>query len=108
MLSAAAAVGHLALLVVASRTAQVDVTVAQAVPLLTVVLVCSSLPTNLAGWGPREGAAAWVFAAAGQTAADGVTIAAVYGLLSLAGTAPGLLLFLARGSLARRTEVPST
>ena len=36
-----------------------------------VVLVVSAVPLNLAGWGPREGAAAWVFAAAGLGAATG-------------------------------------
>jgi glycosyltransferase 2 family protein len=107
LLSLGAAAGHLVVLLVAVRTAGVDVPLPQAVPLLAVVLVASSLPTNLAGWGPREGAAAWVFGATGLTAADGVTVAVLYGMLSLAATAPGVLV-LALDALPRRVEVPAT
>lgn len=105
-LSVAAAAGHLVVLLVALRTAGVDVPTSRAVPLLLVVLLASSLPTNVAGWGPREGAAAWAFAAAGLGAAQGVTVATLYGLLSLVAAAPGALL-LVLDVLPRRVEVGS-
>jgi hypothetical protein len=95
LLSVAAAAGHLTVLLVALRTAKVEVPLQHAVPLLMVVLVASSLPLNLAGWGPREGAAAWVFGSAGLAAADGVTVATVYGILSLVAASPGALVLLA-------------
>ena len=49
------------------------------------VLLAMAVPTNIGGWGPREGVAAWVFAAAGLGAAQGVAVAAVYGVLVLVG-----------------------
>ena len=36
---------------------------ARLVPLALVVLLAGSVPLNVGGWGPREGVAAWVFAA---------------------------------------------
>ncbi|MFL6152616.1 MAG: hypothetical protein ACJ72B_09560, partial [Ornithinibacter sp.] len=59
------------------------------------VLVMSALPLNLAGWGPREGAAAWVFAAAGLGAASGLATAVAFGAIALVGTLPGAALLLA-------------
>ena len=41
------------------------------VPLALLVLVAMGIPANVAGWGPREGVAAWVFGAAGLGAARG-------------------------------------
>jgi uncharacterized membrane protein YbhN (UPF0104 family) len=107
LLSITAASGHLVVLLVALRTAQVDVPLSRAVPLLAIVLVASSLPTSIAGWGPREGAAAWVFGAAGLGAADGLTVAVLYGILSLAATAPGLVV-LAHGALPRPIEASAS
>ena len=49
------------------------------------------MPLSVAGWGPREGAAAWVFGAAGLGVAAGVEVAVVYGVMSLVATLPGLL-----------------
>lgn len=105
--SVASAAGYLALLVVAVDAAGIDLPPGEAVPLLTVVLFASSLPVNLAGWGPREGAAAWVFATAGLGAAAGVTVATLYGVLSLAAASPGLLVLLA-DARPRRTPVETT
>ncbi len=55
-------------------------------------LLCISamaIPLNLGGWGPREGMAAWVFGAAGLSAAQGVTTAAAYGVLVFVACLPG-------------------
>ena len=66
VLSVAAAAGHLLVLLVALRTTGVDV------PLPRQFRCCWSCwwrrrcPTNIAGWGPREGVAAWVFAPPGS------------------------------------------
>ena len=54
-----------------------------------VVLAGSAVPVNVAGWGPREGVAAWAFAAAGLGASAGVTAAAAYGALVLLAALPG-------------------
>jgi hypothetical protein len=104
LLSVAAVLGHLSLLLVALRVTGATLPLATAVPLLLVVLTASSLPTSIAGWGPREGAAAWVLGAAGLGAAQGVTVAAVYGVLTLVSMAPGVLV-VALDALPRRVEV---
>jgi uncharacterized membrane protein YbhN (UPF0104 family) len=93
-LSLAAVAGHLIVLLVAMRVAGVGLPLLEAVPLLLAVLLASALPTHLAGWGPREGAAALVFGAAGVGAAAGVTVAAVYGVLVLVAAVPGALVLL--------------
>ena len=57
----------------------------QLVPLALLVLVAMGIPANVAGWGPREGVAAWAFAAAGLGASQGVATAVVYGVMVLRG-----------------------
>ena len=76
---------------VAARTAGVDSPAYELVPLALAVLLASAIPLSFAGWGPREGAAAWVFGAAGLGVAAGVQVAVVYGVMSLVATLPGLL-----------------
>lgn len=95
VLSAGAVLGHLGLFLLALLLVAPGVGVHTSLPLLLAVLVASSLPTNLAGWGPREGAAAGLFALAGLGASTGVTVAATYGVLSLVAALPGGLLLLA-------------
>jgi hypothetical protein len=63
-------------------------------PLALLVLLAMALPTNVAGWGPREGAAAGVFAMAGLGAAQGVATAVVYGVMVLVATLPGAVLLM--------------
>lgn len=53
--------GHVATFVVAARSAGVSAPAPRLLPLALIVLVAMSLPLNVAGWGPREGAAAWAF-----------------------------------------------
>jgi len=93
--SLGAILGHLALFLLALVLVAPRVGLLTSLPLLLAVLVASSLPTNLAGWGPREGAAAALFALAGLGAGTGVTVAATYGVLSLVAAVPGGLLLLA-------------
>ena len=81
--------GHAATFVVAARAAGVTAPVTQLLPLALVVLVAMGLPLNVAGWGPREGAAAWAFGAAGLGAAGGVGTAVAYGVMVLVASLPG-------------------
>ncbi|WP_207011038.1 lysylphosphatidylglycerol synthase transmembrane domain-containing protein [Nocardioides aromaticivorans] len=91
LLSALAAAGHVSVFVVAARTAGVTAPGADLAALALVVLLASAIPLGIAGWGPREGAAAAAFGAAGLGAATGVEVAVVFGILSLVATLPGLL-----------------
>jgi glycosyltransferase 2 family protein len=87
--SVVVAAGHTATFLIAARTAGSTASLAQILPLALLVLLAMGLPTNIAGWGPREGAAAWAFAAAGLGAAEGVATAVVYGVMALVATLPG-------------------
>jgi hypothetical protein len=100
--------GHTATLLVAARTAGVTASTARLLPLLVLVLLAMAVPTNVGGWGPREGGAAALFALAGLGAAQGVAAATVFGVLALAGTLPGAVVLLAsRGARpARRPPLP--
>ncbi|MGN9809194.1 lysylphosphatidylglycerol synthase transmembrane domain-containing protein [Micromonospora sp. BQ11] len=100
--SAVAVAGHLATFVVAARTAGSDAPLTLLVPLTLLALLAMGIPANVAGFGPREGVAAWAFAAAGLTAAEGVTTAMVYGALVLVASLPGAAVL-----LVRRVPVPA-
>ncbi|MFE9939778.1 lysylphosphatidylglycerol synthase transmembrane domain-containing protein [Streptomyces hirsutus] len=88
--------GYLAMFVLAARVAGVGATVTELLPLAVLALLAMSLPLNVGGWGPREGVAAWAFGAAGLGAGRGLTVAVVYGVLSLAASLPGVLVLVAR------------
>jgi uncharacterized membrane protein YbhN (UPF0104 family) len=83
-------VGHAATFFVAARTTGVDAPFSRLLPLALLALLAIVLP-SIAGWGPREGATAWVFAAAGLGAARGAATAVAYGVLVLAASAPGAI-----------------
>jgi uncharacterized membrane protein YbhN (UPF0104 family) len=92
--SAVVVAGHAASFAVAARTAGSQAPLAQILALALVVLLAMSIPLNLAGWGPREGVAAWAFAAAGLGAGLGVATAVVYGVMVFVATLPGLLVLI--------------
>jgi glycosyltransferase 2 family protein len=89
--SAVVVAGHATVLVVAMRTTGLEVGLSTLIPLALVVLAGSTVPVNVAGWGPREGVAAWAFAATGLGASAGVTAAAAYGALVLLAALPGVV-----------------
>jgi hypothetical protein len=63
----------------------------QLLPVGALVLLGAAIPLNVAGWGPREGVAAWAFSTAGSTAAVGLSVAVTFGVLAMVATLPGLL-----------------
>lgn len=96
--------GHLTVLLVAGRAVGVSAPTTSVVVVGLVVLLAAAIPTNIAGWGPREGVAAWAFAVVGAGAATGVAVATLYGVLSLIACLPGaLLLLIGRRTARRRT-----
>ncbi|MER5454415.1 lysylphosphatidylglycerol synthase domain-containing protein [Micromonospora sp. NPDC002389] len=101
--SALAIGGHLATFLLAARTAGSTAPLTLLLPLTLLALLAMAVPANVAGFGPREGVAAWAFAAAGLTAAEGVAAATVYGALVLVASLPGAAVL-----LARRVRVPAT
>ena len=93
--------GHTATFVIAARVAGCTAPLGELVALLMVVQIAAGIPLSVGGWGPREGVAAWAFAAAGLGAANGVTVAILYAVLMLAAVAPGAGLLL-RDAVRRR------
>jgi lysylphosphatidylglycerol synthase-like protein len=86
--------GHTATFVIAARVAGCTAPLGELVALLMVVQTAVVIPLSIGGWGPREGVAAWAFAAAGLGAAIGVTVTTLYAVLMLAAVAPGAGLLL--------------
>jgi len=96
--------GHTATFVIAARVAGCTAPLGELVALLMVVQTAVVIPLSIGGWGLREGAAAWAFAAAGLGAAAGVTVATLYAVLMLAAVAPGAGLLLGDAVRRRRDQ----
>jgi hypothetical protein len=102
--------GHTTVFLIAAHAAGASASVSTLLPLAILVQLATSAPLGIAGWGPREGAAAWAFAAAGLGAATGVAITTLYGVLALASVSPGAAVLVAEMSrtAARRRVPPHT
>ena len=92
--------------VVAARAVGVTDPVTVLLPVTLLVLVAAAVPANLAGWGPREGVAAWGFAATGIGAAQGVAASVAFGVVVLVAALPGALV-LAAEALPRAARAPA-
>lgn len=92
---------HVATFVVACAAAGVAASPQQVMLAAIAAVLASSIPLGIGGWGPREGAAAWAFGAAGLGAAAGITAATAYGVLVMIALAPGALV-IATSLLRRR------
>ena len=88
--SVVATLGYAAIFLIAARTAGVSAPVSRLLPLAFLAILAMVLP-SIGGWGPREGATAWVFAAAGLGAGRGAAAAVAYGVMVLAASLPGAL-----------------
>ncbi|MET1132674.1 MAG: UPF0104 family protein, partial [Aeromicrobium sp.] len=93
-LSALSTAGHLLVFVIAAQPTHFPI--ATLLPIGALVLLAAACPLNIAGWGPREGVAAYAFTAFGSTAATGLTVAVTFGVLSSLATLPGLLVLTSR------------
>ncbi len=94
--SAVVVLGHAAAFLIAAHTAGAAASPAQMLPLAMLAMLGMVVP-GIAGWGPREGVAAWVFGAAGLGADVGVATAVVYGVMALVASLPGALVLAADG-----------
>ena len=92
--------GHAVTFLIAARTAGATAPASRLLPLALLALLAMVLP-SIAGWGPREGATAWAFAAAGLGAEHGVATAVVYGVMVLVASLPGRAVLVVAGSVER-------
>jgi uncharacterized membrane protein YbhN (UPF0104 family) len=99
--SVGAVAGNVVTFGIATRSAGVALSPARLLPLGLVVMLAMAVPVSLAGWGPREGATAWAFGAAGLGVDRGLAVAVIYGVMVLVASLPGAGLLLA-GRLGRR------
>lgn len=98
LLSVLSTAGHLAVFLVAAGSAGVTLPTTSLLSVGALVLLGSAIPLNVAGWGPREGVAAWAFAAFGSTAAVGLAAAVTFGVIATLATLPGLAFLGRRGA----------
>ena len=107
--SALVVCGHALTFLIAAQTAGATAPALRMLPLALIVMLVMVVP-SVAGWGPREGGAAWLFGAAGLGADQGVATAVVYGFMALVASLPGagvLVVSWSRRTLnRRRTERP--
>jgi len=107
--SALVVAGHAATFLIAARSAGATAPPFQMLPLALLVMQVAALP-NVGGWGPREGVAAWAFAAAGLGPSLGVATAVVYGVMVFVASLPGAVVLVAawvcRTRLAPRPRRP--
>ena len=66
-----------------------------------IAVLAGSIPLNIGGWGPREGAAAWAFATVGLGAATGIAASTAFGVLALIAVTPGAAVVAASGLRSR-------
>ncbi|HTA32982.1 MAG TPA: lysylphosphatidylglycerol synthase transmembrane domain-containing protein [Solirubrobacteraceae bacterium] len=86
--SALVVAGHAVTFLIAARTAGVAAPASRMLPIALLVAAVTALP-SLGVWGSREGAAAWLFSAAGLGARAGVATGVVYAVMMLVATLPG-------------------
>jgi uncharacterized membrane protein YbhN (UPF0104 family) len=100
-----AVLGYALIFLIAARSAGVTSPVSRLLPLALLATLAMVLP-SIAGWGPREGAAVWVFSAAGLGAARGAATAVAYGVLVVGAFLPGGIVLLAGWLPKRRFSRP--
>jgi uncharacterized membrane protein YbhN (UPF0104 family) len=88
--SALVVLGHAVTFLIAARAAGATAPPSEMLPLALLAMLAMVLP-SVAGWGPREGATAWAFGAAGLGAQHGVATAVAYGVMALVASLPGAL-----------------
>jgi uncharacterized membrane protein YbhN (UPF0104 family) len=104
VLSAVVLAGHIALFLVAARTAGTHASFGMLLTPIVLTLLASGLPINIGGWGPRESVSVLAFQVAGLGAGQGLTVAVLYGVLTFAGSLPGAVVLVVR-TFQRREQV---
>jgi uncharacterized membrane protein YbhN (UPF0104 family) len=103
---------HVATFLVACVAVGVDASEGRVAAAAVIAVLASSIPLSVGGWGPREGAAAWAFGAAGLGSAAGIAAATAYGVLATIALAPGAVVVaasvLSRRTAAARQRTPRT
>ncbi len=100
-----AVLGYAVMFLIAARTTGVTAPVSRLLPLALLAILAIVLP-SIAGWGPREGATAWVLSAAGLGADRGAATAVAYGVMVVAASLPGVLVLVVEWLPWRQAWMP--
>lgn len=65
--------------------------------LMPVVLLAATIPISVGGWGVREGAMIMLFATAGVSSTDALTLSVLFGLTGILVSLPGVAIWLCGG-----------
>jgi uncharacterized membrane protein YbhN (UPF0104 family) len=103
--SGASTAGHVGVCLVAMAAVGVHAGPTLLVSVALTVLVGSAVPLSVAGWGPREGVTAGVFALAGLGSTTGLTVSVVFGVLAAVATLPGVAVLVADAVVRRERPV---
>jgi glycosyltransferase 2 family protein len=99
---------YFATYLLAARAVGVTASAVTLLPVVLLVFLAAALPLSLAGWGPREGMAAWSFGAAGLGAEQGVASAVAFAAIVLVANLPGaVVLVVASARRHRARPVPA-
>lgn len=82
----------------------IEVTVLDCIILIPPVILVTTLPISIAGWGVREGAMVGAFALVGAPAESALVLSIVFGLSAVVTSLPGGVLFLLEGGSSRELE----
>ncbi len=82
-----------------------DVTLLDCIVLIPPVLLIMSLPISIGGWGVREGAMVWMFALVGVSQDAALALSLFFGVVSLAISLPGGIVWLMMRAGARGVEL---
>lgn len=109
LVSVLIAAGHVATFLLAARTAGITAPPSRMLPIALLVMLTTALP-GLGALGPREGATAWLFSAAGLGARGGITTGVLYAVMVLVASLPGagvlVVAWFRRPRPPERTEPP--
>ena len=84
-----------------ARALGLDISVADSIVLMPVVVLAATLPISVGGWGVRESAAITLFGLVGVSGPDALALSVLFGLASLVISIPGAILWLPRGQLPK-------
>jgi uncharacterized membrane protein YbhN (UPF0104 family) len=95
---------YFATYLLAARAVGVTASAVTLLPVVLLVFLAAALPLSLAGWGPREGMAAWSFGAAGLGAEQGVASAVAFAAIVLVANLPGAVVLVVASARRRRAR----
>jgi hypothetical protein len=73
---------------------KVDITVAECQLVMPIILLVTSLPISIGGWGPRELAMVYLLGAFGVSTAEALTLSVEFGVCSMLAALPGAVVWI--------------